>query len=940
MPPKKNSAAAKAVAKAAAAAAPGDVGDFSLELRHGEVDRANADYLQAVEVALDTLKGHALFNNMVQEETRGITNTVADTGFQSVFDADLYNKAIASGTYTAGGNMFWVDLRWSATPGVPLRLQAVRTLASTLFQSPTPYPGALHIAVTPGYEPLLHRGAWNSVSPEELAHAMIFAVADAVRTEPDNIDRLNAWKRCLLSTTFTFKLLATAQQRTWYALQQRENVSAVHLVVHRSCFQRCHEVSRLRHRLLETMSSADVTPQMIYDAYQKNLTMVPGASGNVTLSFCDSASTIVQKLLEVPDIHAVLMGADSLQGLSVGCGVFDSHSRLQAILNKTGANVEHRIWVVEGLFYLMKTNKFDKEVSVADLRGSQRTSNKGLCDLLIYKHALKRQLFQREAPLRANDILINTDVPFTKWLENDIEPRMKTFKAWMQTEADGKLIWRAGRTPSEVRWLTFVEDITFGSLWDAPLKLLVKGGTLPADALNQGTLAEELSAIDVQHREEQSATQLAAVGLPQPADDHHATIADLTVDSVKTDGTRNRVEIRLGALSDERREVVLSSLQRARKNLAANVVLINKDNPDGLSAQLAQTALGQLRGNLDQANPTRSRYVGIFFDVKCGGEATHRPNLRIPPLQRGEASMKPLLEAARARLIPQLPSGEAAPDGSLDAGDIYFLLDGGMTGNVATMYKAFQSKEKVSKSFIVLKDVNSVDSRHERVRGVGNIRQTETLLIVSQNQITVPPVQYQTYSGGTYGDVIGPIVLTMPEHQWRANWSEKKRIFGPEQLIDVGGKLDVDAPDAKRKKARTDDTVEPVFFHSMPETFYTELLTAFNITGVIDCCAGEGTCALACYRKAIPYVGITFNTQHTARLMAHLEKVILGNMTTDSDPLYDVKFAEAVRSECAQPKPQPLPKPPTKPKKPAPTPANQPAKDPVGSEPAISGDEA
>ena len=133
MPPKKNSAAAKAVAKAAAAAAPGDVGDFSLELRNGEVDRANADYLQAVEVALDTLKGHALFNNMVQEETRGITNTVADTGFQSVFDADLYNKAIASGTYTAGGNMFWVDLRWSATPDVPLRLQAVRTLASVSY---------------------------------------------------------------------------------------------------------------------------------------------------------------------------------------------------------------------------------------------------------------------------------------------------------------------------------------------------------------------------------------------------------------------------------------------------------------------------------------------------------------------------------------------------------------------------------------------------------------------------------------------------------------------------------------------------------------------------------------------------------------------------------------------------------------------------------------
>jgi hypothetical protein len=64
---KKFKAAAKA-APAAAAAGPDDsqgvVGDFSLELRQGEVDRANGDYLQAVEVALDTY-GHALFHNMV-----------------------------------------------------------------------------------------------------------------------------------------------------------------------------------------------------------------------------------------------------------------------------------------------------------------------------------------------------------------------------------------------------------------------------------------------------------------------------------------------------------------------------------------------------------------------------------------------------------------------------------------------------------------------------------------------------------------------------------------------------------------------------------------------------------------------------------------------------------------------------------------------------------
>ena len=106
--------------KAAAAAAPAELApaaasDFSLELRAGEVDRANSDYLLELEHALDAINGHPVFHNMVAEEPRQITDSADETGFQCTFDNDLYHKAIASGTYTAGGSLFWLDLRWSAT---------------------------------------------------------------------------------------------------------------------------------------------------------------------------------------------------------------------------------------------------------------------------------------------------------------------------------------------------------------------------------------------------------------------------------------------------------------------------------------------------------------------------------------------------------------------------------------------------------------------------------------------------------------------------------------------------------------------------------------------------------------------------------------------------------------------------------------------------------
>ena len=131
-------------------------------------------------------------------------------------------------------------------------------------------------------------------------------------------------------------------------------------------------------------------------------------------------------MLDVPETHSVLWATDSHGHIGNG---FDSDHRLQAILNKTGSNVEHRIWVVAGLWYIMARGKYDKEVSAVRLDGSQRTSNKGLCDLLIYKHSIKRQVFQREAPRRANDILINTDVPSTKRLDTEVEPRTKTLRA-------------------------------------------------------------------------------------------------------------------------------------------------------------------------------------------------------------------------------------------------------------------------------------------------------------------------------------------------------------------------------------------------------------------------------------------------------------------------------------------------------------------------------
>ena len=117
------------------------------------------------------------------------------------------------------------------------------------------------------------------------------------------------------------------------------------------------------------------------------------------------------------------------------------------------------------------------------------------------------------------------------------------------------------------------------------------------DALSHGLLAEELSSIDVQHREEQTAAEQAISG---PATQSHGdpvddSKVDLTVDFIQLNGTR--VDIRLDALPGK--SGILSSQhfrKRARRNLAANVVFSEHGQPDGPQSAVGTHCTGTVAG--------------------------------------------------------------------------------------------------------------------------------------------------------------------------------------------------------------------------------------------------------------------------------------------------------------------------------------------------------
>ena len=67
-----------------------------------------------------------------------------------------------------------------------------------------------------------------------------------------------------------------------------------------------------------------------------------------------------------------------MSGLSAAArNVFDSRSRLQVALNKTGANVESRYWLLQGLFYFVKPGFFYQTVSLPHLTAATKTDKMG-----------------------------------------------------------------------------------------------------------------------------------------------------------------------------------------------------------------------------------------------------------------------------------------------------------------------------------------------------------------------------------------------------------------------------------------------------------------------------------------------------------------------------------------------------------------------------------
>jgi len=99
-----------------------------LDLPDGEVGRTNANHHVCLHAALAVLSASDLLADISTENPLHIAanGSAEASGLQAPFAQGSYEASVSKNSeYTAGINIFWHDCNYTATPGIPLRSNAV-----------------------------------------------------------------------------------------------------------------------------------------------------------------------------------------------------------------------------------------------------------------------------------------------------------------------------------------------------------------------------------------------------------------------------------------------------------------------------------------------------------------------------------------------------------------------------------------------------------------------------------------------------------------------------------------------------------------------------------------------------------------------------------------------------------------------------------------------
>jgi hypothetical protein len=115
--------------------------------------------------------------------------------------------------------------------------------------------------------------------------------------------------------------------------------------------------------------------------------------------------------------------------------------------------------------------------------------NKGIFDMLLYKRSFKNTLMMWGLST------FKEEPEALEWIQEVVAKKVLNFATWGKVWASSDVTWRAGRNTAQIAWLNFMVEVTFGTGYDAPLKVALKAGQKPEEAIDKDVFLVVVEAI-------------------------------------------------------------------------------------------------------------------------------------------------------------------------------------------------------------------------------------------------------------------------------------------------------------------------------------------------------------------------------------------------------------------------------------------------------------
>jgi hypothetical protein len=265
----------------------------------GPADSVNAEYFKKVGDALLVIAKH--WPDIETSSTLGLTAEMHGAyplvSHQAALDEASYTGSMATISEAAGGlSIFTLDIMKSATPGVPINTAGVMGLAAQRFSAPKRFPSIVAIAVeATTFNIFHHKGALLSISPLELLHALIFAVARDITEKKLAEKELVQWKAALLSIPVHVRVLGT-EAAYYEAISIREEIAGEYEAAYFTAFQRIYMVEQYR------MTQEGLHGTQSYEQLSIGMAKIRFHQRSEAMSpvFIESALTLFRRVLSNP----------------------------------------------------------------------------------------------------------------------------------------------------------------------------------------------------------------------------------------------------------------------------------------------------------------------------------------------------------------------------------------------------------------------------------------------------------------------------------------------------------------------------------------------------------------------------------------------------------------------------------------------------------------